>query len=117
MTNRGLALGRQSTSLSPVPAQTYLITNEHPLKLQFGATIRKRRHQLGLTQDALTKRAGMHRTYLADLESGRRNAALTNIAAMAGALGLSLAGFFRRMERTPPPVRKRFDRKLGVSIE
>lgn len=49
----------------------------------------------------------MHRTYLADLERGKRNPALTNIAIIAGALDLSLSEFFRLMERTPPPSERK----------
>jgi transcriptional regulator with XRE-family HTH domain len=51
-----------------------------------------------LTQEELAARARIHRTYLSDVERGRRNVSLVNIECLAGALELPLAGLFRLLE-------------------
>jgi len=38
--------------------------------------------------------AGIHRSYLAGIESGRRNPSLQNIAKIASALGVPIASLF-----------------------
>jgi transcriptional regulator with XRE-family HTH domain len=58
---------------------------------RFGQAIRKRRMEMGLSQEALAERATLHRTYIADIERGRRNVSLRNVEKLAQALDLSLA--------------------------
>lgn len=61
-----------------------------------GNAIRKRRVELGLTQEEFAWRADLHRTYVADIERGARNFSLQSLSRMAGALetsaGVLLAG-------------------------
>lgn len=64
---------------------------------RFGLAVRTRREELGLVQEELAERAGIHRTYLSDVERGSRNVSLANIERLAGALGLSLAELFQRV--------------------
>ncbi len=52
----------------------------------FGARIRDRRAQLGLSQEALAERCELHRTYVGSLERGERNVALLNILRLAAGL-------------------------------
>jgi transcriptional regulator with XRE-family HTH domain len=61
---------------------------------QFGQAIRKRRMALELSQEALAERAGLHRTYIADIERGSRNVSLQNIEKIARALGVSISSLF-----------------------
>ena len=57
-------------------------------KLQiFGATVRKRRTEQGISQESLATLAGLHRTYISMLERGIRNPSLTVILQLAEALG------------------------------
>ena len=49
---------------------------------------------MGLSQEELAARAGLHRTYLADIERGSRNVALLNIEKIAAALSISLSSLF-----------------------
>ena len=49
------------------------------------------RSQLKLTQEALASRAGINRSYLAGIESGRRNPSARTIEKLARALGVSPA--------------------------
>jgi transcriptional regulator with XRE-family HTH domain len=62
---------------------------------RFGDAVRARRDELGLTQEELAHRAGIHRTYLSDVERGARNVSLVNIEALAAALGVPMAELFR----------------------
>lgn len=57
----------------------------------FGQRIRERRVELGLSQEALADRAGLHRTYVSAVERGIRNLTLTSILRLAVALDLDPA--------------------------
>lgn len=59
-----------------------------------GAAIAERRLALGLSQEELAFRAEMHRSYLGDVECGKRNLSLKNILKIAKALGVSAAALF-----------------------
>lgn len=64
---------------------------------RFGDAIRARREGLGLTQEDLADKAGIHRTYLSDVERGTRNVSLVNVERLARALGETMADLFRRV--------------------
>lgn len=49
---------------------------------------------MGVSQETLSERAGLHRTYVADIERGVRNLSLENIEKLATAVELSIAEFF-----------------------
>ena len=66
------------------------------IKQQFGDAIKKRRSELGITQEKLAELSNLHRTYVADVERGKRNISLENIAKVIHALDLSLADFFKK---------------------
>ena len=58
--------------------------------LRFGDTLRQHRSRLGLSQEELADRAGVHRTYIGMLERGEKNVTLRNIEKLAGALNVSI---------------------------
>lgn len=64
------------------------------VRARFGHAIRQRRRELGFSQEELAGRAGLHRTYLADVERGSRNVGLCNIEKIARALQISLSSLF-----------------------
>jgi transcriptional regulator with XRE-family HTH domain len=68
---------------------------------RFGDAVRARREELGLTQEDLAARAGIHRTCLSDVERGSRNLSLINIERLAAALSLPMAELFRLVEKSP----------------
>ena len=69
------------------------------LKSRFAAAVKQRRRELGITQEELAWRAGLHRTYLANVESGTRNLSLRSIGKLARGLELSFAALFTLMEK------------------
>jgi len=80
-------------------------------RVAFGARVRELRRRLGVSQEELAHRAGMHFTYLGGIERGERNPALVNIARLSIALDVSLAEFFsvfadRLRARALPAKRK-----------
>jgi transcriptional regulator with XRE-family HTH domain len=77
----------------------------HPvgdLLLRFGVAVRHGRNHLGLTQEELGRRAGLHRSYVADIERGSRNISLHAISNLAEALGVSLSNLFARVDALSP---------------
>ena len=64
------------------------------IKHRFGVSIRKRRRELGLSQEELADRASLHRTYIGDIERGARNVALENVEKLAEALEISISDLF-----------------------
>ncbi|WP_442513961.1 helix-turn-helix domain-containing protein [Pseudomonas promysalinigenes] len=52
----------------------------------FAANVRRRRIELGISQEELAERAGVHRTYIGMLERSEKNATLYSIERLAGAL-------------------------------
>lgn len=55
---------------------------------EFGRRVRERRQELGLSQEALAERAGLHWTYVGQVERGRRNLTLHNILKLAQGLDI-----------------------------
>lgn len=53
-----------------------------------GRVLRERRNQLNISQTALARRCGLHRTYVVDVERGVRNIAFKNLIQFA--IGLDL---------------------------
>ena len=68
------------------------------IRERFGFAVRARREELGLTQEEFAERARIHRTYLSDVERGRRNVSLLNIEHIAAALQLPLSELFELVE-------------------
>ena len=55
-----------------------------------GEIIRQHRRMCGLTQEQVAELAGMNVTYLSDVERGKRNVSLINLARLAKAFGMPL---------------------------
>lgn len=61
---------------------------------KFGSKIRSLRLKKKLSQEKLAELADLHRTYIGQIETGKRNVALKNIAKLAEALGVSIKELF-----------------------
>jgi len=59
-----------------------------------GLRIKEIRNQKSLTQEALGFGANVHRTYINDLENGRRNVTVKVLEKIVNALGVSFSEFF-----------------------
>ena len=70
------------------------------VKRPFGASVKSWRKRLHISQEELAGRAGLHRTYVCDVERGARNVSLESIEKLARALEISTATLFR-YESTP----------------
>jgi CheY-like chemotaxis protein len=66
------------------------------LKALLGVAIKTERSVLGISQEELAERAGLHRTYVSDVERGARNPSITSIEKLARALELSVSALFDR---------------------
>jgi transcriptional regulator with XRE-family HTH domain len=66
---------------------------------RFGTAVKFRREALGLTQEDLAALAGIHRTYVSDVERGTRNLSLANIERLALALEWPMAVLFAEVDR------------------
>jgi len=71
------------------------------LQLRFGVVIRESRRRLGISQEELGWRAGLHRTYITDVERGVRNISIRSIASLAAALEVSISSLFARADEIP----------------
>ena len=68
------------------------------VKKPFGASVKAWRGRLGISQEELAGRAGLHRTYVCDVERGARNVSLESIEKLARALEISVAALFSYAE-------------------
>src|SRR5215467_2147224 len=72
----------------------------------FGAEVKRRRVRLGISQEKLAERANLHRTYVSDVEAGKRNPSLASIQRLTLALGASLGAIFASVEDGTKPPRQ-----------
>jgi restriction endonuclease control protein len=63
-----------------------------------GITIAKLRNKNNLSQEVLSELSEIHRTYLSEVEGGKRNLTLTVLKRIVDALGFSMSEFFRIVE-------------------
>ena len=69
----------------------------------FGAEVKRRRHSLGLSQEQLAERADLHRTYVSDVEAGKRNPSLQSMERLTSALGATIGEVFAAVEGISRP--------------
>lgn len=55
---------------------------------EFGRRVRERRQELGLSQEGLAHEAGLHWTFVGQVERGQRNLTLHNIVKLARGLAV-----------------------------
>ena len=68
------------------------------IKVKVGQRIKEIRGPLGISQEALANKAELDRTYVTDVENGRRNISIENLEKLILALDTSVAEFFNSTE-------------------
>ena len=69
----------------------------HDLLIRLGERIRKLRKKRGWTQVEMAEKVGIDRSFLADVERGKRNVSILNLELMAKGLEVSLSQLFSRL--------------------
>lgn len=64
------------------------------IKVEVGKRIRELRNEMGISQEALANRAEIDRTYVTDVENGRRNISIENLEKLVIALQTEFKDFF-----------------------
>lgn len=82
------------------------MTTGAAIKHKFASAVRQWRRHLGISQEALAERAGLHRTYVSDVERGARNLSLESISKLARALDVSISTLFPTTDAVPPAIPK-----------
>jgi transcriptional regulator with XRE-family HTH domain len=68
------------------------------LLIRLGDRIRKLRKKRQWTQAEMAERVGIDRSFLADVERGKRNISILNVAVIAKGLNVSLSQLFSRLD-------------------
>ncbi len=76
--------------------------NKNKILIAFGQAVRKRRLEIGLTQESFADKSQLHRTYIGGVERGKRNVALLNLIQIAQALELTPEEFLDRVSENLP---------------
>lgn len=69
------------------------------LLIAFGHTLRKVRLERGISQERFADLSDLHRTYISDIELGKRNVSLENIGKIAIALNMKISELFQEVEK------------------
>lgn len=70
-------------------------TRYPPAKIRFGVKLRLAREKSQLSQEALAEKAGLHRTYIGQVERGERNISVDSMERLADAVGEHLWDMLR----------------------
>jgi transcriptional regulator with XRE-family HTH domain len=62
---------------------------------KFGERIREARMKMGMSQELLAKKSGLHRTYIGMIERAEKNVTLQNISRILKAMRMRLSDFFK----------------------
>ena len=65
------------------------------IRVRLGNALRKKRHEIGVSQEEFADICGLDRTYVGGIERGERNVSLMNLAKIAKALKMSLSELFK----------------------
>ena len=64
------------------------------IKVKVGQRIKELRNEIGISQEALANKADIDRTYVTDVENGRRNISIENLEKLVDALQIPFKDFF-----------------------
>lgn len=66
----------------------------------FGKLVRETRIKLGLSQEELAERCGLHRNAIGFIERGERSPSIESVFAISHGLGISTSKLIARLEQT-----------------
>jgi transcriptional regulator with XRE-family HTH domain len=78
-----------------IEAMQKTLSSQDAFLMALGEAIHERRVQLGMSQQELADLAGVHRTYVSDIERGARNLTVTTVSRIACSLGMTPSRLFR----------------------
>lgn len=88
-----------------------------------GDRVKRLRTELGLTQDALAQKAGISKSFLSDVENGKRSIGAETLLDLGRSMGVSLdylmtgaASDDHEKQTQIPPVLARFAAEEGLSV-
>ncbi|MGA9055861.1 MAG: helix-turn-helix transcriptional regulator [Terriglobia bacterium] len=67
------------------------------IRIRVGRRLQKLRKQRGWTQVQMAEQFGLDRSYLADVEHGKRNISIVNLEVIARGFGLTLSRFLTKV--------------------
>jgi transcriptional regulator with XRE-family HTH domain len=70
------------------------------LDLEFGKTLRKKRLQRKLTQEALSVDSGLSRAYISELEMGHKDPSLYTLFKLSSALKIKISSLIDEIEHS-----------------
>lgn len=70
------------------------VATTEPLMRAFCQVVQQRRESMGISQEELAHRAGLHRTYISDIERGTRNLSLKSLIRLSTALEIPMSELF-----------------------
>ena len=68
------------------------------LSAEIGQRLRAYRQQIGLTQEELAERAGVHKTYIGQVERGEKNLTISSLEKISRSLEISISVLFEGIE-------------------
>ena len=74
------------------------MSKREPILAALGLNVRQHREASEFTQEKLAEKSGLDPTYISDIERGRRNPGIKNVAKLAKALGLTTAELCKGVE-------------------
>jgi transcriptional regulator with XRE-family HTH domain len=80
-------------------SRTLALWTERERSRELGERVRARRKALGLSQEQLGERCGLHRTYVGQVERGEVNASVKNLLAVADGLGVDISELVQGLRR------------------
>jgi len=88
--------------------------SEVDFKKVVGKQVRKLRLQAGFTQDVLSERCGIYRTYLSRIEAGSANPTLLVLIALASTLGVHVCELFHDFDDAGSELLARLTRRPSL---
>ena len=80
------------------------------IRLAVGTKVRRRRENLGISQEALGFQSSLHRTYVGSVERGERNISIENVCSLARAMAcepVELVPTWSLIDQQSPQSQKR----------